>query len=328
MTGRDGLAVGHLVIALALATAGARLAEANPAPLYTQWKNFTTEDGLPDDKVFSVVVDGPRVWVGTDNGLGLYEDGRWRTFRPPDGLAHRAVMSIVLHGDLWIGTLGGLNRYSAGRFDTFTQLNSGLVNDVVYAVAVQDDFVWAATAAGLSRLNTRTGQWDIYNEKNTMMHEIWCYGLSVANGKVYVAVWGGGLLEYDIAGDYWRDYRDPDGEMEIVLFRNQGLIHDITSSVVSAGPDKVWVATYFGLSSYDGRQWRGYMDHDSGLASNFVNFVKAQGDGVWVCTDRGLNYFDGERWITYRRADDGLGGEVKITEGDQVILTRPTRLSR
>jgi ligand-binding sensor domain-containing protein len=134
MTGRDGLAVGHLVIALALATAGAR----HPAPLYTQWKNFTTEDGLPDDKVFSVVVDGPRVWVGTDNGLGLYEDGRWRTFRPPDGLAHRAVMSIVLHpgtGDLWIGTLGGLNRYSAGRFDTFTQLNSGLVNDVVYAVA-------------------------------------------------------------------------------------------------------------------------------------------------------------------------------------------------
>ena len=26
--------------------------------------------------------------------------------------------------------MGGLSRYSAGRFDTFTQLNSGLPNDV------------------------------------------------------------------------------------------------------------------------------------------------------------------------------------------------------
>ena len=50
--------------------------------------------------------------------------------------------------DLWIATMGGLSRYSAGRFDTFTQLNSGLANDVVYGVAVQGDFVWVATAAG------------------------------------------------------------------------------------------------------------------------------------------------------------------------------------
>ena len=44
--------------------------------------------------------------------------------------------------------MGGLSRYSAGRFDTFTQLNSGLPNDVVYGVAVQGDYVWVATAAG------------------------------------------------------------------------------------------------------------------------------------------------------------------------------------
>lgn len=324
---RRGLGVsGPVLVALALVLVGSRGAAAEPIPLYTQWENFTTENGLPDNKVFAVAVDGPRVWVGTENGLGLYEDGQWKVFGPQDGLAHRAVMSIAVDpktGDVWIGTLGGLTRLSAGRFDTFTQLNSGLANDVVYAVAVQDAFVWAATAAGLSRLNTRTGEWDIFNEKNTMMHEIWCYGLSVGNGKVYVAVWGGGLLEYDIAGDYWRDYRDPDGEMEIVLFRDQGLIHDVTSSV-SVGANKVWVATYFGLSSYDGRHWRGYMDHDSGLASNFINFVKTQAEGVWVCTDKGLNYFDGKTWVTYRRKSDGPGGDITVREGNQLVSTRTT----
>lgn len=295
-----------------------------PLRVCTEWETFMETDGLPDDKVFAVRVDGPRVWVGTENGLGVLEEGRWRVFRPSDGLAHRAVMSIDVDpntGDVWIATLGGLNRFTAGRFDTFTQLNSGLVNDVVYAVAVEDRHVWAATAAGLSRLDTRTGRWDIFNEKNTMMHEIWCYGLSVGNGKVYVAIWGGGMLAYDIAGDYWRDHRDPDGEMELVLFRDEGLIHDITSAV-SFGLDRVWVATYFGMSSYDGRNWQGFMEHDSGLASNFINFVKTDADGVWVCTDKGLNYFDGKRWITYSRRDSEPSGEIKITLGKEVVSTR------
>ena len=58
-------------------------------------------------------------------------------------------------GDVWLGLFGGgLARFSGGRFDHFHQLNSGLVNDVVYGVAVEDDNVWAATTAGCSRYNT------------------------------------------------------------------------------------------------------------------------------------------------------------------------------
>jgi hypothetical protein len=37
-------------------------------------------------------------------------------------------------GDVWAGTMGGLSRISGGRIDSFTQLNSGLSNDVVYGV--------------------------------------------------------------------------------------------------------------------------------------------------------------------------------------------------
>ena len=93
--------------------------------------------------------------------------------------------------------MGGLSHVSAGRIDNFTQLNSGLSNDIVYGVGVQGDFVWTATAAGASRLNTRTGQWSLFNERNTPMYEIWTYAVSPAEDKVYYAVWGGGVLEYD-----------------------------------------------------------------------------------------------------------------------------------
>jgi ligand-binding sensor domain-containing protein len=284
-----------------------------------RWENFTTANGLPDNHVFCVLVDGKRIWAGTENGLALYENEKWKVFRPADGLGHRAVLSLALDkstGDIWAGTMGGLSRISAGRIDTFTQLNSGLANDIVYGVGVGGDFVWAATAAGASRLNTRTSQWSIFNERNTPMYEIWTYAVSPGEDKVYYAVWGGGLLEYDVATQHWKDYNDPDGETQLVLFKDQGLIHEITTSVSYI--DKiVWVATYFGASRYDGRSWHNFLSKDSGLPSNFLNQIKGvDGNRAWFSTDKGLAFYDGTNWAVYRPGLDTGKPEMLVRDAD------------
>jgi ligand-binding sensor domain-containing protein len=287
-----------------------------------RWQNFTIENGLPNDHVFCVLVDGERVWAGTENGLALYEGGKWKVFNTADGLAHRAVLSLALDkssGDLWVGTMGGLSHVSAGRIDTYNQLNSGLSNDVVYGVGVQGDYIWTATAAGASRLNTRTGQWSLFNERNTPMYEIWTYAISVGPDKVYYAVWGGGVLEYDLKTERWKDYNDPDGETEIVLFKDQGLIHEITTSVSYV--DKIlWVATYFGDSRYDGRNWHNFMTKDSGLPSNFTNQVKAlDANRAWFSTDKGLAYYDGTNWSVYRPALDTGKPEMYVRDANGAL---------
>lgn len=268
-----------------------------------RWENFTTANGLPNSHVFCVLVDGERIWAGTEDGLALYEAGKWRVFTTADGLAHRVVLSLALDqrtGDVWAATMGGLSRVSGGRIESYTQLNSGLSNNVVYGVAVLGDYVWVATAAGAARLNTRTAQWNLYNERNTPMFEIWTYAVSPGADKVYYAVWGGGLLEYDVKTERWKDYHDPDGENEIVLFKDEGLIHEITTSVSYI--DKiVWVATYFGDSRYDGRSWHNFLTKDSGLPSNFTNTVKGvDANRAWFGTDKGLAYYDGANWAVYR----------------------------
>jgi ligand-binding sensor domain-containing protein len=283
-----------------------------------RWENFTIANGLPDNHVYCVLVDGNRVWAGTESGLALLEDGKWKVLTTADGLAHRAVLSLALDkrsGDLWAGTMGGLSRVSGGRIDSFNQLNSGLSNDVVYGVAVQDEYVWTATAAGASRLNTRTGQWSLFNERNTPMYEIWTYNVTVGPDKVYYAVWGGGVLEYDLKTQRWKDYNDPDGETEIVLFKDQGLIHEITTSVSYV--DKIlWVATYFGDSRYDGRNWHNFLTKDSGLPSNFTNQVKAiDANRAWFSTDKGLAFYDGTNWAVYRPALDSGKPEMYVRDG-------------
>jgi len=294
-------------------------------PRFETWTTFTVEDGLPSDKVFALASEPGRLWVGTEDGLALLEDGRWQQYGTAEGLVYAVVTDLAIEpetGDLWISTFGGLSRLSGGRFDNFTQLDSGLVNDVVYAVAAQGHRIWAATAAGTSAYDTWKDEWEIFTNRNAPMHEIWCYGLSVGEGKVTLAVWGGGVLQYDLETERWREYRDPDHEMEIDLLPDDGLVSDVVASV--AHEDGIlWAGTYFGANRYDGRRWQSYAKEDSGLASNFINRVVSEGPTAWFATDAGLSHFDGEVWTTYSTAPEGEeGGLITIRQGESEHTTQ------
>ena len=76
-----------LFVALWAAMAG------TPSMPHFRWESFTTADGLPDNHVFSVCVDGDRVWAATENGLGLYQNGKWRVFTPADNQTSRRVVT-------------------------------------------------------------------------------------------------------------------------------------------------------------------------------------------------------------------------------------------
>lgn len=290
--------------------------------VYDRWETFSTHDGLPSNEAKAIRVDGDKVWVGTDEGLACREQRKWRRWSVKDGLAHRVVLSLdvdPLTHDLWIGTAGGLSRLSGGRFTTYNQLNSGLANDVVYGVCCYKGEVWIATASGVNRYRPRTNEWTIFNVNNSIMFEQWCYAISASDDMVYVGVWGGGIVEYNIRTGFWRDYHDPDGELEITLMKDVGPIHEVVPAV-SYENGLVWAGTYFGMNRYDGRHWKNYFKTDSGLASDFVNFVRAHGDACWMCTDDGLSGFDGTTWTTYRKT--GSGGELKIARGKQVVEKR------
>jgi ligand-binding sensor domain-containing protein len=293
--------------------------QADGMPVYGNWRNFTTKDGLPSDKVYAVKIDGDRVLVGTHHGLAVYENGKWKTYTTEDGLAHNGVVSVDVSpvtGDVWIGTLGGLSRWSSGKFETFNQFNSGLPNDLVYNVVCDGKDVWMATGGGAGHYDTYTKEWEIFTEMNAPMHEPWTYALSVGDGKIFIAAWGGGIIEYNKETKRFRDYVDPDGFMEIDLLPDDGPVHDITTATAWSN-GILWVSSYFGMSKYDGKKWKGYFDHDCGLASNFINFIQADGRVAYACTDKGLSTTDGTTWVTYKRNENDNNGVAIITTGTE-----------
>ncbi|MDX1636339.1 MAG: hypothetical protein R3281_00125 [Balneolaceae bacterium] len=297
-------------------------------PMIRSWESFGMDDGLPSNKISTVKIDEIRdwVWVGTDKGIAILKENKWEVISTDEGLSHNYILDIdisQLTGEVWIATMSGLSRWSAGELHVFDQFNSGLANDVVYAVVSDSQHVWTATAAGASKFNIYTDQWDIFNEQNAPMHEPWTYGIEKGEDKIYIAAWGGGVLEYFKSNGRFRVHRDPDHQMEIDLYPNDGIVHDITTGV-SYQQGILWVGTYFGLSRYDGTHWESYFADDSGLTSDFINQVKAWNQYVFVCTDNGLNTFDGQRWVNYM--NNGGEGEIIIHEGAnrQLLSTTST----
>lgn len=56
--------------------------------VYREWKHFTVKEGLPNDHVFAIKAEGPKVWVGTENGLACIDKqtGKIKSWKEEDGL--------------------------------------------------------------------------------------------------------------------------------------------------------------------------------------------------------------------------------------------------
>lgn len=295
-----------------------------PFPIIERFENLGMKEGMPSHKVHCVLTasDG-RLWVGTYKGVLVREDGKFKTIGTGDGLSHSMVMCMAedtRNGDMWIGTMRGLNRYSAGKITTYTQTSCGMPNNVVYGVDVQGDIVWVATAAGLGAMDLKTGTWAIYDHSNTVMHEPWVYAVKGAKDRVFVGVWGGGVLEFDPATKIFKEHRDPDRDFHFDLFPDDGPVADITSWI--AWEDGImWQATYFGMSRYDGSRWRTWQEKKSPLIGNFLNFIWAHRRVAWAGTDRGVSVTDGDTWVNYRTNEKGEG-VVEITRPGKPVETR------
>ncbi len=83
--------------------------------------HFTTQDGLSSNQAIGVAVDtSGSLWVSTDNGVDVYERGRWRHYGLDDGLIWEDTNGGALYadaqGDVWVGTSKGLSRYAAAPY--------------------------------------------------------------------------------------------------------------------------------------------------------------------------------------------------------------------
>ncbi|MGC1185855.1 MAG: two-component regulator propeller domain-containing protein [Candidatus Acidiferrales bacterium] len=109
---------------------------------------YTKSTGLVNDfvRVFLESRDGS-VWIGTDEGVSRWHDGKLTNYEMSDGLSYFSIRALLQDSrdDVWIGTEQGVNRWHDGHFAN-DDVTRALRNDKVWTIHEdRDRGLWFGT---------------------------------------------------------------------------------------------------------------------------------------------------------------------------------------
>jgi signal transduction histidine kinase/ligand-binding sensor domain-containing protein len=310
--------------------------------------------GLKDLKINCILpAQTGGVWIGTDNGIRLWNDGALVPVDLPPPLRRLRILAMATDhdGNIWIGTNHGIFRITRSGTVSLEQLNSNAGSEVS---AIYEDFdgdIWFGGSRGLERL--RNGIVTVWGASEGLPSGGYGAVYVDSAGRTWIAPTSGGLywmrdgkighitldgIERDVVysisgggGDIWVGRQrggitelSAKGERFVARTYTQadGLAQNSIYSVTRDRNGKVWAGSISGgVSRLSDNRITNYTTAN-GLVSDTVNSIIEGFDGtIWVATSGGLAAFSNDRWTSYT-ARDGLPSEVvrTIFEDSQHVL--------
>ena len=183
----------------------------------TRWKVYTATDGLPDNRVQAITTDGTRLWVGTPNGVMLFETAfnNWiqianvpqlinsSTAKVPD------VQAIAANSEeVWIGTRSqGAIHYNklTGETQTYSPIKGfpAWVKDI----KMDEAEIWFATDGGVVRKDIVDPSFVVYNRQQSFIPADDIETLLLMPTTVWGASAKGDIVTFDRETEEWGSYR-------------------------------------------------------------------------------------------------------------------------
>lgn len=266
-----------------------------------EWKVFNPgNSSLPDQHVLAVAQDQQGIfWFGTAAGIARYDGIRWTVYRAKDfGLNSEQINAIAMdkQNKIWTGTLDGAAVFDGSTWKPFTKESSGLGDNAVFSIAVQqsggNQLIWFGTLAGVSKLDTTTGQWQNYTRQDIDLGWGGVADLMFdSSGRLWVCTEGGGISLWD--GIEWSNLR----------VSNSQLPYSTIEAVAELEPGVFWIAASIPNTS-------------GGVLAKFD-------DPSWHIYKQGLTGYSGAETVTM--AKDNTGRYWFGTRTDGIDLYEPKR---
>jgi signal transduction histidine kinase/ligand-binding sensor domain-containing protein len=300
---------------------------------------------LKDSKINALLpADTGGLWIGTDNGIHLWEGGVLATLNLPSSLRQLQILAMARDHDanVWIGTNHGIVRITPPGAVSLDQLNPKPGFEVTAIYEDLDGDIWFGGSRGVERL--RNGMLTTYSTSDGLPSSGIGSVYADSTGRIWFAGLSGGLywmkegqvghitvdgLEHDVV------YSISGGDGEVCVGRQRGGLTVLTgkgdsftartytqadglaqNSVYSVNRDRdgtIWAGTVSaGVSRLNGGKFTNYSD-SSGIPSNAVNSIVEAFDGTtWLATPSGLASFATGHW-TNHTASDGLPSSMVRT---------------
>ncbi len=275
--------------------------------------NFTTDQGLANNNVYSSILDKKgNLWFATNGGgVSCFNGASFTNFNSTNGLAGNSVYCITedKNGNIWFGTYdGGVSRFDGKSFVNFTKANGLASNYVHYILEDKTGNIWFATEDGITRYDGNL--FTSFTSDQGLANNIVNWILEDKNGNLWFCTFGGGISRYD-------------GKSFTNFTTYHGLANTIVNSILEDKRGNYWFATYGGgVSRYDGKSFTNYTIAQ-GMAYNYVHSILEDKSGnIWFGTEvGGVSCFDGKSFTTYKTTQGLLNNFVySIMEDKNGIL--------
>lgn len=225
---QDAAIEANLVLTLSTDTALTERAEEILAE--SAWDVYATSEGLPDNGIQAIAIDGTLLWIGTPKGIMLVEtylNGWMPIPRVADSINARFetvpdVQAIAVYADeVWIGTRHqGALHYNKetneiNRYAPPNALPSGWVRDI----KIDETELWFATDAGVVRQARETGEHLVYNTQNSFIPSDDIHALAITDTTLWVASRDGSIATFNRQQQEWQSYYSTETEEGTTIAR-------------------------------------------------------------------------------------------------------------
>ncbi len=170
------------------------------------------EDGLPHNNINDITQDSSGyIWVATDNGLGYYDNYKFRIFQSENKKNKRIANNHVykihvdLSGNLWIGTKHSLELYNrkSDSFEHFFVANLPTHERVPIVEIIQENdsiLLLGTDGGGLRKFNTKSFKNNLFlfdKEKREITKRISSIYKDKFN-RYWIGTIGNGIILYDV----------------------------------------------------------------------------------------------------------------------------------
>ena len=253
------------------------------------WESYTTEDGLPENKCQTLLIDdNGDLFIGQKTGLTVYDYEDFSQINYEHCFPTEEIMSLAAgKGKIWVGynSGDGIGCFDGSKWQRFTT-EQGLPGNYADDIAIADDGTpWFAIHIYL--VCYKDGQFvtlpAFEGFSDQFIHEI----------------------EIDHNGIVWFRNQNQIGRYDGGSFTyydmKQLIQYDFSLHTFFVDRNnRLWVGTDNAVSMYDGGSWT---THSTGDFHD-VNDIAEDLDGVmWFTTGDGIIRFDGNNWTTFNYDD-------------------------
>jgi ligand-binding sensor domain-containing protein len=320
-------------------------------------RTYTTEDGLPHNRVNQVRLDSNGfLWICTDAGLSRFDGNRFVNYTIRDGLPHAHVNAVLetRRGEYWIATDAGISRFSPRpgekRFVNYNPAGSEEASRVNVLAEDEPGSLLLGTNSGLYKFVAHGSKFSFEridygapanvvgaHKVHTVAHDARGYLWLGTEHGLYVrhdAGWRHFAMPFvhclmNEKGRLWVGFRGGFGRIAADWARFPPLFDFVRTEVAGLqGPDvrvirfgtngNAWLGTDGGVVEWTSNSFRAYTSQDGVAVEQARSLVEDSAGNLWIGTRRrGLWRVSRSRFETF-----GPAQGLQLSKEQLLIETR------